>query len=224
MSDEKKSAQTAPKSNLASSMQNGSAVLTKTGFSLLAAILALVGAIGLAGVYLFDPIFQGSIKYFVSTFDHVLRFFEAALLITASILIFKARTTGKSLKIPMLLWGASALFGLPFAVYSSLQLFGQSNPFSAVFFLLIKVLPLLAAFFAILYVFTGIQKRLSLIILGLLLGAVLAVGTAVYVTNLFSSLAYPVFDVTYIRTGLLIVYYLFFPTGMFLTVLASKEK
>lgn len=203
---------------------SGSAVLSKTRFSLFAVIVTLIGAYGFLGVYLFDPIFQGSIGYFVSSFDHVMRFFEAALLITASILIIRARSLGQSLKLPMLLWGASTLFGLPSAVYSALQLFGQSNIFSAAFFLLIKVFPLLAAFFAILYVFTGIQKRLSLILVGLLLGGVLAVGATVYIANLFSSLAYPGFDIAYIRTGLLIVYYLFFPIGIFMTVLASKEE
>ncbi len=224
MSDSGKSINTTPASP-ASAPKSGAAALPKTQLSLWGAVVTLIGAGGLFCAYLSEPVFLGSLKYIIETPDHVLRFFEAALLLAASVFLFKIRTSGQSIKLPMLLWGVSTLYGLPSAVSLFLQMQSQNDLFGAYFFLLLKALPLLASLAAILYAFKIIKKRHALILLGLLLCTVLGAGIYICTDNLFSLFArYSVFDISYIRTGLLVLYDLFFPVGVFMTALASKTK
>jgi hypothetical protein len=155
---------------------NRSVLLPKTRFSLWAAILTLVGAVGLLVYVLFDPIlfktFWGTIK----TPGGILQTLEALTLLAAAVLLLTTRAGGKSLKAPMLVFAAGALFGLPPAVNAYILIMPQYDLFMMYYCLLIKIFPLLSAVFAVLYAFKVIQKIPTLIALGLLLGAVFAFG------------------------------------------------
>lgn len=205
--------------------KNGSVLLPKTRLSLWAALLTLIGAVGLLGYVLIDPIlfktFQGTIK----TPEGILQTLEALLLLTASVLLLTTRAGGKSLKASILVFAAGALLAMPLAINTYIQLMPQYDLFMMYFILLTKAFPLLAAIFAVLYVFKVIPKTPTLIGVGLLFGGVLALGGYMYIRILVNMLnTLPTFDVSFIKIGFALIYYILFPTGVFLTVLASKKK
>ena len=223
MSEKENLAKNLSKSNSAFAPEPGCAVLPKSRLSLWAAVLALIGAIGLLGYQFGDPFFAAPLKY-LKVPANALGLLEALSLLIAAILLFTARASGKSLKAPILVWTAGTLFGLPFTVYSFLQYVHQYFLPMAYCTLLMKAVPVIAALFAILYAFKALKKLPSLIIIGVLLGAVFIAGTYFYFTALLDYPNHPFSPFVYINCGLILLYYLLFPTGLFLTVLASKPK
>ncbi|HOP10150.1 MAG TPA: hypothetical protein PK629_01530 [Oscillospiraceae bacterium] len=226
MPENEKLVQNLSKSNTAFAPKPGCAVLPKSRLSLWAAVLTLIGALGLLGYRLVDPInFSFSWEYFTS-FSRGLELLEALALLTVSILLFTTRASGRNLKTPSLIWGVGTLFMLPAAIYGFVQTLRQYDLLMAYYILLIYAIPVAAAVFAILYAFNALKKRPVLIIIGVLLGAVFIAGTYSHIIALSAYTNYPIspFDPLYIRFGFILLYYLLFPTGMFLAFLASKPK
>jgi len=223
MSENEKTVQNLSENNSAFAQKPGCAILPKSRLSLWAAILPLVGAIGLLGYQFGDPFFSEPLKY-LKVPANALGLLEALSLLIAAILLFTTRASGKSLKAPILVWTAGTLFGLPFAVYSFLQYVHQYFLPLAYYTLLMKAIPVIAALVAILYAFKALKKLPSLIIIGVLLGAVFIAGTYFYFTALLDYQNYPFSPFVYINCGLILLYYLLFPAGLFLAFLASKPK
>ncbi|HNX15411.1 MAG TPA: zinc ribbon domain-containing protein [Oscillospiraceae bacterium] len=217
---------TAPVQEAVFPVKKGSAVLPKNPLSLWAAILTLIGAAGLLGYVLFDPLVNGASLSYYKTPSNALALLEALTLLVVSILLFIMRASGRDLKNPMLVWAAGALFGLPFAIYSFLQLLRQYDLLLAYYNLLIGVLPLLAALCAVLYAFKVIKRTPALIFLGLLLGFVLIAGTYMNIRILFSWMnAAPAVEfLTFVRLLLRVINSLFFPVGIFFSITASEIK
>lgn len=211
------------------SLKNGPVILPQTRLSLWAVILTLLGALALFALLLTDLIYTGFFyrdmhKFLESIIrtPFVFERIETFIFVITSILLFRVRTTGRSLKtISLFIIAAVLLRAMMYLNGIIYEPFG----FFKCYYLIAGISPVIAGLFIVLYTFNAIRKIPSLIIIGIMLGLFFFIEIFMNLRQIWLSLDTPFhIGLDMIIYELRHLYFLFFPPGIFLTVLASKQK
>ncbi len=210
----------------ATPLKNGSVILPETRLSLWAAILTLIGALALFVLCLTDSIYAGSFYRdpyefwdFVIAAPFVFERCEALILLIATIILFRTRASGKSLKVLSLFVVAAALLRALFNLNGIMYSFG----FFKGYYLIAGISPVIAGLFMALYAFKAVRKVPSCIIIGLLLGLFFFIAIFMNIRQIWLSFGIPFhIGIDAVEFELRHLYFFFFPPGIFLAVLSSK--